>query len=247
MTDEISADQTAATNTGVSTSADTSATTNTEVKTDAAASTAGTEGKTLMTEGADENANKDGKDGDKGENGDKEKKDGADKTEAAPETYADFKMPEGLVPDPELMPEFTGVAKELNLSQDQAQKLMDLYSKAQAKAQEQGTQAFAAVQEQWRKSIETDSELGGAKFTETKSNVAKVINQLVPDGAQKKALEQALYVTGAGNNPEIMRLIARAAPFITENSKHSSGKSAGGGGAPTRTADVFYSNDKTNN
>ncbi len=45
-----------------------------------------------------------------------------------PEEYESFKMPEGLIIDQTMLDKFLPIARELNLTQVQAQKLVDLYS-----------------------------------------------------------------------------------------------------------------------
>ena len=47
----------------------------------------------------------------------------------APEEYADFTLPEGMEADPDLIAEFKAEAKRLNLSQEDAQKLVDIQAK----------------------------------------------------------------------------------------------------------------------
>ena len=53
-----------------------------------------------------------------------------DKPEGAPEQYAEFALPEGFQVDTAVMDEFKGLAKELNLPQATAQKLVDLQAKS---------------------------------------------------------------------------------------------------------------------
>src|SRR5258708_4608855 len=45
----------------------------------------------------------------------------------APETYADFKVPDGYTLDADVAKEATTIFKALNLGQDQAQQLVDFY------------------------------------------------------------------------------------------------------------------------
>src|SRR6266850_2111484 len=49
--------------------------------------------------------------------------------EGAPEKYADFKVPDGFKFDPTALTEAQATFKELNLTKDQAQKLVDTYAK----------------------------------------------------------------------------------------------------------------------
>lgn len=76
-------------------------------------------------EGGDGGAGEAGAEGQtEGEEG-AEKEEGEGEKQGAPEKYEDFKMPEGTELDAEVGAAFQGVAKELNLSQEQAQGFLD--------------------------------------------------------------------------------------------------------------------------
>ena len=64
----------------------------------------------------------------------------------APEEYADFTLPEGMEIDPDLIAEFKAEAKRLNLSQEDAQKLVDIQAKLAEKQSK-------AVLEQHQKTV----------------------------------------------------------------------------------------------
>lgn len=67
------------------------------------------------------------------------KKDG-DKPEGAPEKY-EFQAAEGVELDTEALKEFEPVARELNLTNEQAQKLVDAYPKILAGVQQRQAEA----------------------------------------------------------------------------------------------------------
>ena len=79
------------------------------------------------------------------------------KPEGAPEKY-EFKAPEGKQLDAETIKTFSEVAKELNLTQDAAQKMLT------AMSDKLGTQQAAqieSVRSQWAESSKSDKEFGG--------------------------------------------------------------------------------------
>ena len=106
--------------------------------------------------------------GDKAE-GEEEKKDEA--PEGAPEKYEDFNAPEGLELDSEVSEVFKGAAKELNLSQAQAQGFIDKMMPVFAKRSEERIQAISA---EWAERSKSDKEIGGANFVRSMSDIARL-------------------------------------------------------------------------
>src|SRR5262249_30940575 len=68
----------------------------------------------------------------------------------APETYADFKLPEGYELDKEVAAEAGGLFKGMNLSQVDAQKLVDFYFKQTQEAFEAPFKTYADTRQGWR-------------------------------------------------------------------------------------------------
>lgn len=136
---------------------------------------------------------------------------GDDVKEGAPDSYEDFTVPEGMEVDADLMKEFVPIAKENNLTQEQAQKLVDVYNKQQEKSVEAAAQGWQDIQSEWRKSSENDSEFGGSNFQE---NIGKAKEFLKEFGTDE--LYEALEVTGVGNHPEFIRAFARAGKALSE-------------------------------
>lgn len=153
-----------------------------------------------------------------------EAKEGEDKpadAETKPIEYTDFKLPEGMTLDEKLITDFKEFATENNLSQEDAQKLIDLHANTLKEAAEAPYKAWATTQQQWQKDVMADTELGGQNFEPMKVVLAKAIDQV--GGEQAKAIREALNFTGAGNNPDILRLIFRMGKAITEGSPTSTG------------------------
>jgi len=137
------------------------------------------------------------------------------KTEV-PEAYAEFKIPEGVQADTELLAEFSAVAKELGLTQDQAQKLVDLQAKTAiadtTARQQQLDQALAAQSERWANEIKNDPELGGAKFDST---IATAVKAMQAFGSPE--LRQLLNDSGIGNHPSMVKLFHSIGTSISED------------------------------
>ena len=135
----------------------------------------------------------------------------------APAEYADFKMPEGVEADTETLKEFRGIAKEMDLTQEQAQKLVDLQTKmvqASAKAQ---IDAFDAMGKEWAE--QTKKELGTNLKTEL-AFAAKARDQFA-----SKELIQLLDESKMGNHPQVVKFFVAIGKAISEDNP-ASGKTA---------------------
>ena len=130
------------------------------------------------------------------------------KTEGAPEAY-EFKTPEGVTIDESVIGSFSEVAKELNLPQDKAQLVLD--KMAPVIAARQGAQ-FEAIKAQWAEAAKTDEEFGGDKLDESLATAKKAL-----DAFGTPELRTLLNSSGFGNNPEVIRFMARAGKAISED------------------------------
>jgi hypothetical protein len=77
----------------------------------------------------------------------------SEEPEGAPESYEDFTLPEGVTAKEEDLAAFKDLAKDLNLSQSQAQKLIDLEAKRVSEMQKAQRESIAKhladVKEEW--------------------------------------------------------------------------------------------------
>ncbi len=159
--------------------------------------------------------------GDQGNTGDKS---------GAPEQY-EFKAPEGMSFDDAVIGAFSEVAKELNLPQDAAQKVLDKMVPVMAARQAEQLQVARG---EWANLSKADKEFGGDKLEENLALVKKARDQFA-----SPELRAMLDETGLGNHPEVVRFFYRAGKAI-------SGDSFVGGRAPNAggksLADRLYSN-----
>lgn len=159
--------------------------------------------------------------------GDKEKK-------GAPEKY-EFKVPDGVELDEALVSAFTPLAKELNLDNASAQKLVDLYTRTRAADTQKLYDAWAQTHEKWVGAAKADKEFGGANFDASVAVAKKAMTAAALGGG--KDLVEALNVTGAGNHPEVIRFFYRVGKLMADD-RFDTGK--GQATTPADKAKVLY-------
>jgi len=130
------------------------------------------------------------------------------KPEGAPETY-EFTAPEGKEYDSAVLEPFSAAAKEANLTQDAAQKLLDKMAPALAERQQSQVKA---VQDGWLEAAKTDKEFGGEKLPENLATAKKAM-----DSFASPELKTLLNTTGLGNNPEVIRLFVKVGQSLSED------------------------------
>jgi len=147
------------------------------------------------------------KDGD--EVKDDEKKDEDKKDEGAPEVYEEFKAPDGIELDPEVMPEVHEIFKDLGLSQEKAQQVFEKFLDIQQKLAGTPEQQMQAAQEQimtlntrLAEECKNLPEIGGEKFGESLATASKVIQQFgTPE------FRSLIAYTGVGSHPEFFKMM----------------------------------------
>lgn len=142
------------------------------------------------------------------------------KPEGAPETY-EFKAPEGQEFDPEFLKAFSETAKELNLTQDNAQKLIDKVSPV---IQQQQTARIEAIRTEWAESSKVDKEFGGDKLNENLGVAKQALDKFgTPE------LKELINASGLGNHPEMIRFFYRTGKALAPDTfvgGHKEGKAA---------------------
>lgn len=149
--------------------------------------------------------------------------------QGAPDKY-EFKAPEGKDFDPAVLAQFSEVAKELNLSQDNAQKVIDKIAPALAEKQ---ARMLTETRNAWVESAKADKEFGGDALEENLSVAKKALDTFGSD-----ELKTLLKESGLGDHPEIVRVFYRAGKAISEDGKLV----AGGKAITSNDAKSFYPN-----
>lgn len=140
----------------------------------------------------------------------------------APDKYTDFKLPDGVTFQPELLTEAQTTFKSLGLSQDQAQTLIDLNAKQIKSLTEAPYNAVAETKSKWEGELKStygkDIEAGGKVIT----SISRMIDTLPP--VMASGFREAMDLTLAGSNP------AFVAAFYELSQRLGEGKSVAGKG-----------------
>ena len=163
--------------------------------------------------------------------------------EGAPDKY-EFNSKVADAPnelDPEVLTAFGEVAKDLDLPQDAAQKVLDkvapVIQARQAKEVEQ-------AKTNWANDSQSDEEFGGENLNANLETAKSALNAFGTD-----ALKSLLQESGLGNHPEVIRFMYRAGKAISEDGYVGNSQGANAkGGIPkdfNGIADALYSNQQT--
>ena len=129
-----------------------------------------------------------------------------------PIEYADFAAPDGVTLNTDAVTELKAFAAEKKLTQEDAQKLVDLGAKTMQQQQAALVSQIEQAQAQWSDASRTDKEFGGDKLAE---NVAVAKQALDTFGSPE--LSKMLKESGLGNHPEIIRAFFRVGKAISED------------------------------
>ncbi|MGM8406559.1 peptidase [Enterobacter hormaechei subsp. steigerwaltii] len=135
------------------------------------------------------------------------------KQDGAPEKY-EFKPAEGQELDTAALEQFEPIARELNLTNEQAQKMVDLYgTKIMPMVQQQQAEAWQKTTEQWAADVKADKEIGGDKLTANLSAAQRALDQFgTPE------LKEYLNATGLGNHPDLVKTFVKIGKAMSEDS-----------------------------
>ena len=151
------------------------------------------------------------------------------KPEGAPEKY-EFSTDEGVELDSAALADFEPVARELNLTNEQAQKLVDAYPKILEGVQQRQTEAWQAQTEEWAATVKADKEIGGDKLT---TNIG--VAQRALDQFGTPELKEYLNATGLGNHPDLVKTFVKIGKAMSED-----GMVSGGNTGQRSAAEVLY-------
>ncbi|MGE7139145.1 hypothetical protein ACQKIE_16080 [Luteibacter sp. NPDC031894] len=169
--------------------------------------------------------------GDKPE-GDGKPKDGDKTAPKAPEKY-ELSVPEGFQLEPETTAEFEQIAREFDLDNDQANKLIPLGVKLAQRIEAKQAETHQSQVAQWADAVRNDKELGGANFDATVATAKKALDRFgTPE------LKQLMDTSGFGNHPEIVRAFHRIGQAIADDTFVNA--PSGGGTSGKSPASVLF-------
>jgi len=128
---------------------------------------------------------------------------------SAPEEYSVFDLPEDFSFNDETLSDYHTFAKENKLTQEQAQRGVDMV----AKMKEAEMSQWVEQQKSWVEDAKSDTEYGGEKFDENISIAVKA-----RDSFGTPEFNEMLDSSGLGNHPEMIRFLNRVGKAISEDS-----------------------------
>lgn len=148
----------------------------------------------------------------------------------APEKYESWKVPDGYELDSALVEEASPIFKELGLTQDQTQKLVDIYGKHALATSKEAMDSWMETRGEWRDSMKSDPVLGKLVGKDGNfgpdSPLIRTVNQAL-DGLQNPKLvsdfKAAMDLTGAGDNPAFVQVFHALASRLTEGTTYAAG------------------------
>lgn len=140
---------------------------------------------------------------------------------AAPITY-NFDLPEpmkGAPANDPVMKTFTEALGEFRAPPELGQKLLNLHAEAMQGLANQKLadqhRAFNETRDGWRKDVLADEAIGGSGHQTAMKAIARMRDMLVPE-KDRGDFEQFLRITGAGDHPQFLKLLHRAAKYFDE-------------------------------
>ncbi len=161
----------------------------------------------------------------------------AQATSATSQDYVDFTMPEGVVLDAQASGDLKTLAKELGLSQENAQRVADLGAQVLQRTSQAQADLVAKARNDWAEQARADKEVGGDKQADSQAASKRALDKF-----GTPALVQMLDESGLGNHPEVLRLLARVGGAVSEDVPVSGVANA----APTQSARDLYPNSQMN-
>lgn len=145
------------------------------------------------------------------------------KAAEVPEKY-EFKFADGVEVEADTLGQFEGIAKELKLSNADAQKVADLAPKFAEKVIAKQAEAWAKQVGDWGKEAAAD------KTIDPEASKAAMAAFGTPE------LKQWLDDTGMGNHPELARAFSKIGKAMSDDTLHRGGQ----GGGKRDAADVMF-------
>jgi len=146
-----------------------------------------------------------------------------------PDSYTAFKAPDNYTLDPAAIAEATPLFKELGLTQDQAQKLIDAQVRRDIALARAPEKAVTDMRNAWRGQVEADPDIkatvdknsGKTGMDAVKINIARTLSVLPVD--LQVEFKDAMNLTGAGDHPAFVKAFNKLAAFVTEGSHVTGG------------------------
>lgn len=147
---------------------------------------------------------------------------------------------EAIPLDQEIVAEASEAFRELNLTNEQANKLaplaLKLAQKHVAAAEEQAATMISQARKDWLEAFKADPELGGAKTDETLHIAARGLDAL--GYKEGHPFRELLNISGLGNHPDMIRVFHKLGSVVGEETTFASPEGVSDN-PPTGWADLY--------
>lgn len=157
----------------------------------------------------------------------------------APAT-TEFEVPKGFEAQAEVL---KAAVTELGLTGDKAKKLAETVATVDAARQKALDETFAAQDAKWASELQSDPEIGGAKFKAAVTDVTRALKRFggtPAPGQSMTPLTALLHNTGLGNNPLIIKAFAAIGRALADDTISGTTKAAPPGKVRLSDAEIFY-------
>jgi len=143
---------------------------------------------------------------------------------------------------------FVKTVGELGLKGESAQKFVDAAASMDAARQKVADDAFAAQDAKWAAALQTDPDIGGAKFPSAMTDVSRALRAFggtPAAGAKMTPLASLLHHAGLGNNPLVLKAFAAIGRLMADDTISGTQRPAPPAAERLSDAEVFYGPNTT--
>ena len=135
----------------------------------------------------------------------------ANDTKKNPFKPEELKFSDGFQVDAPIAEKFTTLINEMGLTRENVSKLTSFYEEVAKANSGKDSEAWQTLQTSWQNEVKADPTIGGTNLPLTQTHIGRVLDKYGDEAAR-----QAFDLTGAGNNPAIVRLMAKIGKDISE-------------------------------
>lgn len=135
----------------------------------------------------------------------------ANDTKQTPFKFEEIKLPDGFTLDEPIAKSFVDVVNKFGFGRDAVGELVKLQADAMKNVSEAGNKLYSDMRDGWKKEITSDTEIGGEKLQANLGSISKLVDKYgTPE------LRSQLDLTGAGDNPHVIRFLSKIAKDLGE-------------------------------
>jgi len=128
-----------------------------------------------------------------------------------PITWEALKLPETLTVNEPIQKSFLEIVNKDMTPLERSQALLDLHGQVAKEFSDSATAEWNKIQDEWVAAAKADPDIGGDKLDPALGRISKLVDEFgTPE------LRAAFDLTGAGNNPHVIKFLHNVALKLTE-------------------------------